>query len=339
MRFIIVALLVFALYPLRAEAGGFVADEMRLEVASDYVKTKAGRFSFIELGNAPIGGVYQVDARARNKVYDDVNIYICSKRDFELFRANQQNGCRGRNKGKGQINFTTRIESAGHHFLVIDNTHSLLVTKIVDVRVAVLAKMPPDLKQSLQKILNQASEEIQSNFQVKEFDFRIEPCGTKNAFSKNVTGDITICSELFFDLTKRKLPGALQGVIYHELGHTLLNLWGLPGWDSEETVDEFAIVMLYWGGVQEKALDWINFYAAKDSGAEAANMLRNDVRHPLSVQRIRNAKRILNDPREVISRWNKLLYPRMTKMGLQQLMETSPKYVDKALMQEYLARL
>ena len=112
--------------------------------------------------------------------------------------------------------------------------------------------------------------------------------------------------------------------------------WGLPGAGNEETADEFAMVMLYWGGVQEKAIDWIRYYALDDSTAQAAYMLKSGDRHPLSIQRIRNAKRILENPREVITRWNKLLYPHMTKQGLLKLLDTSPKYVDRPLMDHYL---
>lgn len=322
--------------PLQVQAGAFVAEAMRLEVADKYVEAKAGQIAYVDLGNATHASVYEVQARAQNGVYDDISVFICSEQDLKMLLAGQNNQCRGVNQQKGLVKFSVKTQQNGRHYLVVNNSYSLMVKKKVNTKVTLVTQVPAELKSGLEQGLNKASAGIQKMFVVDEFDFRIEPCGMKNAFSKTASGDITMCSELIFDLINKKMPGAIDGVMLHELGHSLLNLWGLPGWDNEETVDEFAMVMLYWGGAQEKAIDWIRYYAEHDSRAQADNILKNGDRHPLSVQRIRNAKRILENPREVISRWNKLLYPHMTKQGLQSLLETSPLYVDRDLMDQYL---
>lgn len=320
----------------QALAGAFVADEMRLEVADKYIEAKAGRIAYVEIGQATAGSIYEVDAYADNRVYDDISVYVCSEPDLKLFLAERNSQCRGKSQEKGLVKFTVRTQHSGRHFLVVDNTYSVMVKKKVNAKVMLVTRMSQKMKQELVQGLSQASQSIQNMFVVDEFDFRMEPCGKKNAYSKNATGDITMCSELVFDLLKRKMPGALDGIMYHELGHTLLNLWGLPGWDNEETVDEFGMVMLYLKGEQEKAFDWMRWNAETNEEAELQSRRNRDVRHPLSAQRVRNQKRILNNPGEVISRWNNLLYPHMTKAGLRYLQNTSPKYVDRALMEKYL---
>lgn len=337
LRNFLASLILFLTISTQAQAGAYVADTMRLEVANEYVEAKAGRIAYVDIGTSPAGSVYEVQARAENAMYDDISVFICSERDLNLLLANRNSQCRGTNQQKGLIKFSVKAQQSGRYYLVVDNSYSVMVKKKVNAKVTLLTRMPGDLRREMEQGLNKASTSIQKMFVVDEFDFRIEPCGTKNAYSKNATGDITMCSELMFDLIKKQLPGAVEAILYHELGHSLLNLWGLPGWDNEETVDEFAMVMLYWGGSQEKVLDWIKYYAEHDSRAQAENMLKHGARHPLSVQRIRNAQRILKNPGEVISRWNKLLYPHMTQEGLQDLLNTSPKYVDRALMDKYLA--
>ncbi|MCR4376791.1 MAG: DUF4344 domain-containing metallopeptidase [Rhodospirillales bacterium] len=332
----IVALLFFMATPFQTQAGAYVADAMRLEVANEYIEAKAGQIAYVDLGSSASGSTYEVQARADNAVYNDISVFICSERDLQMLLAGRSNQCRGTNKEKGLVQFSVKTQHDGRHYLVINNSYSMMVEKKVNANVTLVAHMPEEIRSKFEQNLLQANAGIQRTFVVDDFDFRIEPCGMKNAFSKSATGDITMCSELMFDLLKKKMPGAIEGVMYHELGHTLLNLWGLPGWDNEETADEFALVMLYWAGAQEKAIDWIRYYAEHDSKAEAVHALKNGDRHPLSIQRIRNAQRILENPREVITRWNKLLYPHMTKEGLQGLLNTSPVYVDGALMDRYL---
>jgi len=337
LRLILGTLVLCVTIPVEAQAGAYVADAMRLEIADEYVEAKAGRIAYVDLNSSTRGSVYEVQARAQNGVYDDISVFICSERDLKMLLAGQNSQCRGANQQKGLVKFSVKTQQNGRHYLVVDNSYSMMVKKKVNAKVTLVAQMPAEIKRGLEQGLDKASVGIQKMFVVDEFDFRIEPCGMKNAFSKNATGDITMCSELIFDLIKKKMPGAIDGVMFHELGHTLLNLWGLPGWDNEETVDEFAMVMLYWGGSQEKAIDWIRYYAEHDSKAQADHILQNGDRHPLSIQRIRNAQRILKNPREVISRWNKLLYPHMTQQGLQDLLDTSPLYVDRELMDQYLS--
>ncbi|MEQ8507313.1 MAG: hypothetical protein RIB80_18480 [Rhodospirillales bacterium] len=131
--------------------------------------------------------------------------------------------------------------------------------------------------------------------------------------------------------------GALSAIMYHELGHTLLNLWGLPGFDNEETVDEFAVVMLYLDGRQEYALEFMEYFEKNNPWIEARMIIERGGRHPISSQRIRNVRRILSNPGPVIERWNRLLYPHMTVAGLENVLKTAPRYADRALAEKLIA--
>ncbi len=326
----------YLLYPLSTYADAFVADTMRVQIRGDYFEAAGGRMNSLALGTPHVGAVYGVTAKARNKIYPDISLYICSDQDARLLVENRASQCRGVNRQGGVAKFTVQAARGEPHYLILDNRYSLVTKKKVDVEVYITTTMPAEMKASMTEMFNRLSDDIQATFKVEAFNFSLKPCGTENAYSVTATGDITFCSELFFGLLDQKLVGAIPAILYHEIGHSLLNLLGLPNYDNEETVDEFALVMLYWEGQQEKAIDWIRYYETKNSRVEAAHSLQNDVRHPLSVQRIRNIQRILRNPNDVIRRWNQLLYPHMTENGLKNLQNKSPQYVDRELMNKYL---
>lgn len=319
-----------------AIAGATVSPLARFELFSGYEEVKAGWNKAVPIDVRP-GDQLEVSARVLNKrAYNDIDLFVCTDRDLQNFRNDRPSNCRGANRWRGQFTFKYDVASEGPHYLLINNSFSLILKKKLNIEVNVVRNIDPDLQRNLRKALEKWNEEIIRSFKIQPFDVSIAPCGTKNAYSESRTGNIRMCSELFFDLLRRDFRDAIRGILYHELGHTLLNLWGLPGWNSEETVDEFAIVMLYWAGAQEKVLDWINYNLANNSRDEALQMLQQGSRHPLSVQRVRNAKEILRNPGPVIQRWNKLLYPKMTPYGLKKVIEIAPKYADKALAAKFM---
>lgn len=314
----------------QAIAGGYVAEVLRFEVSSGYVEVKAGNFWYEPISARP-GAELEINVQVQNQKFNDVTALVCSQREFELYRTGQKVRCPGVDRGRGAFRFRASVQSKEPHYLILNNGFSLLLRKKVSYSVFANQPLQPKEKNKLQQGLEGVSAEITAMFEVPEFDLRVEPCGSENARSNFRTGDITICSEMFIKLAIAGKRGALTAITYHEMGHTLLNLWGLPGHDNEETVDEFAVVMLYMDGHQEYAIEFIEWFEKHDSWAEARNIIRYGDRHPISAQRIRNVRRILRDPGPVIARWNRLLYPRMTANGLRKVVQTSPQYADRDL--------
>ncbi|WP_167884702.1 DUF4344 domain-containing metallopeptidase [Cupriavidus oxalaticus] len=128
-------------------------------------------------------------------------------------------------------------------------------------------------------------------YSLPKFKVVVKPCGTVNAFS---APDITICTELIADLFEKDASEALPVMVMHEVGHTLLNLWGMPGWDNEDVVDEFAGSLMVSSRPQavRAMAKWLR---SLDSLSAAALQLSRDERHSIPVQRARNFERLLAD--------------------------------------------
>jgi len=332
----VAALIVLTANTVAPRAEVRIASEMRIPFMAEYVEVKAGRYHSVQL-NLKQGDSVEVGVRVHNRVYKDLSTFICSEREMANFANGQSFRCVGTQKALDpiQVNFTA--PQAGKYFVLLNNSYSRIIKKKANFNIVITTHLDENAAKELTTQFGGMHREIMETFDVQDFGIRMEPCGQSNAFSTNQGGHITICSELFVELAQKNLPGALEGIFYHELGHTLLNLWGMPGWDNEETVDEFAIVMMYWNGRQEQTMDWIKYFAKNDPKVEANYKIKADDRHPLSIQRVRNAERILHNPREVVERWNRFLYPHLTKAQLRKIMDNPPKYGDRQMAQSILS--
>jgi hypothetical protein len=153
-------------------------------------------------------------------------------------------------------------------------------------------------------------------FVFPDFRVSIRHCGFENAFSDP---NITLCMELIEKLADQDLHDAVQFVLFHELGHTLLHLWGLPGWDNEDMADEFATVFLMLTDQDTTALAAAQWWASEASEEEVRAKLWIDDRHTLSPQRARNIIAWLNQRDDLLRRWQKLLIPNMQTEVLKKL--------------------
>lgn len=310
-----------------AHAGGRVADELRFKIDEGYIEVSAGnmRWKPIPLQkNATI----EVLVDVHNQRYDDLSVLICDAQQLSVFRSGNSARCYGGTRLKDRFQISGAIDETRQYYLVFSNTFSLIVTKKASFTVYATTPTPWELAHKLEEGFSALTAELSRTYGINEFDILVESCGHENAYSAHKSGNITLCSELLMELIKTNNEGALFAVLLHEVGHSLLNKLGLPNWDNEETVDEFAIYMLYLASKQEAALSWIEWNEQKNSRAEMINALENDVRHPLSIQRARNVRRLLNNPSEMITRWNNFLYPHMTSSALQKIASTSPPRSD-----------
>jgi hypothetical protein len=140
------------------------------------------------------------------------------------------------------------------------------------------------------------------DYVLPEINVSVKPCGSSNASSARTV--VVICSELLAELRSRHLVGALRSIVLHEVAHTLLNIWGLPGYENEELADEFAAVR------QRRdpngLADFVQWLGQQDSTSEALEQLINGDRHPISIQRTRNIKAASENP-QLLERWERLL--------------------------------
>ncbi|MGV8996868.1 MAG: DUF4344 domain-containing metallopeptidase [Parvibaculaceae bacterium] len=280
----------------------------------------------------------KVEALVLNKTFNDVSVWVCSQAELQYFAQGRDGTCRGVPKAKGSIRFDYPASGVGApYFLILDNRYSLFAEKRVAPSVAAQIQMSQEDVEGFQRSFGGILEGILKIFDVPPFDVSLKPCGQENAFSEGSNGDITICSELLFSYITQRHSGAAKAVFFHELGHTLLNLWGMPNWNNEQTADEFATVMLIWMNDKKSIQDWVANFAEQDSAAEAIKQLHSDDTHPLSIQRARNVTTILDNPAPTVARWNKLIYPHLKIEALRRIAEHHGPYDQPALAEKELA--
>lgn len=314
----------------------YISDQVKFSLPIEqYIKIRPGQSVRLPLPvNAP--ALLDVAISVQNATFNDLNVYVCDESSLQRFAQRLANNCRGIKKGRGNFSFRYTLQSPQKHYLVLDNSYALMIIKTVTVQVTATVQLSPADVNQLRARFETFQTGIFKMFSVPEFDLTLAPCGRSNAFSTGRGGNITICSELYFELIANNLKGALEAVILHELAHTLLNLWGLPNWDNEETADELALVILFWSGRQQSALDWMQYFSTQDSQTQASNQLRYGDRHPLSIQRVRNIKRVLRNPRPVVQRWNRLIYPHLSEKGLKGVVDNPGPYGDRGLARQEL---
>ncbi|MDX8403999.1 MAG: DUF4344 domain-containing metallopeptidase [Mariprofundaceae bacterium] len=309
----------------------FVDKTMSYVGLNRYVEVPAQRIGKYPIASLSTGSSLLVEVAPKNKLFSRLDVYVCSEQDYELFSRGQASNCIGLSKQRSVFSFQYDVQYPSTYYLVLDNRISAMVTKKADLKVTINNLLDEKRVEAFKSMLGGLSQNIQDTFVVQDFNWSLKSCGQSNAFSEQKGGHITFCSELFFELINKRMEGAIGGIIFHELGHTLLNLWGLPGWKIEETADEFALYLYYREGKQELAMDWISWLDGHDSAAQARNILQHGDTHPISVQRIRNAKSILKNPGEFMARWNRLVYPHMTHTALTKIAENPQFYDDKDL--------
>jgi len=263
---------------------------------------------------------YSLKVVARNKVYKDITAYLVDEQNLKQFKQGQAYRGLGYSRVITPITITGSTQTPGQKYILLDNSYAGFMTKKMDVYITATLPVGEGKAQELKDSFTKMYEGLKSGFIFKDFNIHIEPCGQVNAFSESsTTGDIHICTELMDNIEKSKNTGALYFIFLHELGHTLLGLWNLPGNNNEDMADEFATYVMLQGGAfagiqLERSLD---FWRNRDATAEAINMIQNGDRHSLSVQRIRNIDENIRNSRAFNMRWSQQIYPHMTTQALQ----------------------
>ena len=297
------------------------------------------RFLVLELGHMDVGEGIAVQVDVSNAMYKDLSVYVVDATNMSLIRQNQPfRYVQGEVKKLAPFVVQTKIAQFGPHYLVFDNRFAAVVEKKVAYQVATLKTLRPQQVEAIRAPLVKMYAGLKQVFNFKDFNIYVRSCGQANAFSTIATGDVTLCTELYEQMLDK--PGAFAGVTLHELGHTLLNLWGSPHYGDEDVADQFATIMLLKSGEDGKRAlsEWIQWFAGHDSRAQARVMLVHGDTHSLSVQRIRNIQENTRNSSDLMRRWNNVLYPQMTDGALRAIVANPAAFDDAETARRELAR-
>lgn len=319
-----------------AQAEISVSRTFQTQPLNQAVNVQAGGYRILPLPGVTAGDAYLVRVDSENKVWRDISAFIVDDLNLRLFKAGAQFHAAGRTKGLTPFEFRALRSSTKQLYLVIDNRYSLLTTKLARVSVTLTTKLNEEQAEGLETAMGGLYSHAHKIYELPEFDVRVKPCNSVNASSERDTGHITICSE-FVSMYANK-PEIFTWVFLHELGHTALGLWGIPGNDNEDMADEFATALLLLSKDGPRiVMQAMEFFRDSNPNAEAQHTIRNGDRHSLSIQRVRNVQGWLLEPVRVTTKWNNLLYPKMTDGNLQEIIAKPSAYGNPQLAREQLA--
>ncbi len=255
---------------------------------------------------------------------NEIRVWFVDLPNFQLLQGGQKFAFVRKGSGtvSGQGQFTFTAAQANVYYLVLDNRESFTMRR-TDVSVEKSTDEPTPEAEAVRAGFEELYGGLKKVFVFEDFDIHITSCGEANAYS---TPDVVLCAELFSELHEQGVPGAALFVFFHELGHSLLNLWALPLHDNEDAADEFATVMMLLGDHEEEALEAAAWWAERATQQEAIAKLWADDRHSISPQRARNIVNWVNQGDALKLRWMKFLSPNMTATAQREFAEESKSW-------------
>lgn len=330
MRYFLGLLIVLFLSP-AAFAGVFVSDKLGINLPVQTTTVTAGNKQALVIWNGQ-GSVAELTVKidAQKSTFKDIRVVICNDSQGKIYMAGGAAACQVFNID-GYKEIKTSSFSEGATWLIVDNGASLFTSKTVSVSTYGLFEFPEEQKRELISGLERGFKDFYRDVKVEEFDLNIVPCQVSNAFSTTDGGHITMCSELIFDASAKGIPNAVAGILAHELGHTLPNLWGSPHFANEKAADEFAAAFMFISesfpvteieGQENPSAegiirDLIKYFQSIENLSVEAQAARVGGQHPLSIQRMNNLQSILISPRLFVERWTGEIYPNLTNAGLE----------------------
>lgn len=307
------------------------------EQVTQNIEVGPGRFVAVPLPGGNAGDRYRVEVDVRNNVYRDISAFVVDEANLQRFQRRERFQGHGHQKTVTPFVIESQAASAARHYLVLDNSYALVVKKSASVTIRLATAMPADLSNQLEDGISALYAALKRVFRFQDFNIMVAPCGQVNAFSAQATGDITLCTETVSKAAGK--PGAFAGILLHELGHTLLGLWGLPGADHEDMADEFAVQFLMrTPGGAARVKEFTEFFSGGNPWLEARNIIRVGDRHTISTQRIRNLQGWAQDGVRLVQRWNRLIYPHMTDEALRSIAVRPSEHDDRELAEAELGR-
>jgi Zn-dependent protease with chaperone function len=298
------------------------------------VSVAAGRalsYNFPLIQGTLLVAKFQVSGGANDKI----KVWLLDALNYQRYLSKQQfsyfQGTSGIVQNTSKCVF--RVPQTGIYFLVLDNSGAWLLPRTVQLYVYGILPAAPSETVELQRNLGVSLGSLGELFVFPSFRIEVKHCGVENAFSNP---NITVCTELVESLVDKHLDQAVAFVLLHELGHSLMRLWGQPMFDNEDDADQFATVFLILAKQEQTALQAAQWYASQTSEQEALAKLWLDDRHAVSPQRARNIFHWLNQPGDLVQRWFRVFVPNMQTSALLQLLSDSDVRINKEMVRAEL---
>jgi hypothetical protein len=319
-----IASLGLALFPTKGEAAQEQTASLSGEVA-------AGEHHVTRLRNLPQGAnlevVVQTDGSLRVMVVDDDQFASLPGTVDPVFSGS----------GDSQIRFQLTIPASGTYYLVIDNseaseTRNFSMRVQASVEEARSGGEGDDESRALAE-LERFQSNLRQTFIFDELEFRIDACGEPGASTRGDT--VTLCLEVG-PLAVQRLDDAAKArdvvlfVMLREVGRALLQQWDFPAAESEDTVDQFAVVLYLMYGQTERLNSVVDFLGAPGDGGDSGQI---DTRP----ERLENLKKWIDDP-GLVQRWQPFLVPHIQTSTLRVLASHPRGWTDVELIKKELAR-
>lgn len=270
---------------------------------------------------------------------DSIHIWLLDVPNFNLFHNHKQyryfKGTSGNISGNASYKFI--IPYSGYYYVVLDNTSSFLLARNVYITLFSIPQQKTQVNVNLENGLQGLYNNIKDEFIFDDIHIDVSFLGDANAFSDFNTGNITISFEILNASAKQGLSGNILFVFFHELGHSLFNLWGLPLGDNEDLADEFATVILLQHDLDKMAIDAASYWNKQTSRQEALSKIYLDDRHTISPQRARNIIKWINNKPALLRRWQTILMPHMTTQYLRSQLNSDLPWTNPTAIRNELA--
>lgn len=343
LRILLVVASTFLLVAQTSTAEIIVTPVTATEEITNHYKIPPQQYQVIPLpGAGSPSDAYKITIQSDNAVYKDITAFLVDAPNANLFTQGSQYRGIGYQKALAPFTIQGSTQTTGPHYLILDNTYAAFIAKKLNVSIKAAFPMGAEQVQALKSSLEVMYGALKKGFIFPDFNIHVEPCGQVNAFSESTTtGDIHICTELLDNVSRSKNKGAFTFIFLHELGHTLLGLWGLPGNNNEDVADEFATYLMLQGEATSGALlvNSLDFWRNRDSMREAINIVTKGDRHSPSIQRIRNIQENINNSVSFSKRWNRQIYPHMTPQALNEIISKPTANNDVELARSLLSKI
>lgn len=265
----------------------------------------------------PPGGAYGIDLY-KNEYNDSYISYIHTKSpSIRLYLID------GRDRDSNNLNPRFIVEKPVYGGLKLDisgpksdsgfvlmlGNYSKSPAKVF-IRVDRIGKRPKPARDGIEDLLKIPFLSMEKFFYTPSIDVFVRPCGESNAYS---TPNIVVCTELISELIDRGLFDAIYPILYHEMSHSYLRIWGFSGWENEDIADEFAAVF----SDKDHTAKFIKYFDGYDPVAELLMKIISNDRHSISVDRMRHLQSAIDNRNYYLKKWSKVVhdYVRPTPIG------------------------
>jgi hypothetical protein len=294
------------------------------------VDVPAGKWKGVRLKYLPKGTLVAVQIESNG----DIVVAFVDSRHYRRFPDMSRPLFLGRVDKR--LSFSISVPATDHYYLVFDNRSGPRTCAVkATVGATRAAATPID---AADKILRQFERQLHQLFVFDSFPVRVEHCGKPKAFTDNA--GIVLCTEYIRHLydavgERMKAVDVLSFTIFHKVGRILLAQWKHPSCDKQETIGEFAAVLLVMLNKKERLDAMAKYFVANPSASKMIAKLFPKDRHPLSVQQARDIVRWLKEP-HLARKWQKIMVPHMQTALLKKLQRKPTAWTDLDLVNKEL---